>query len=337
MSYRSPRVSSRSKAFALTALLLASTCGAALADPTTIKVATVAWIGYAPFYVAADKGLFEKYGVKVELQDFADPAQIPAALESGSLAGAMYTYDQVITLVANGHDYRVVMPIDYSAGADAIVASNSIKTIADLKGKTVAYPFSTCDNVLVAQALASAGLSEADVNGVDTTPENVAAALASGAAAGSTYEPNVTKILAMQSGGGYHLIYTSATAPGLITDVLYFSKGYIEKNPKIVDGVIKGYLDGMAYMKSHPDDANVIIGKHLSSTVAEVQEQFKGVHNVPVAEMKGYFVPKNDTQSLFTSGKAISEILIKRKQITQAPKTEDTFDKSFVDALVSSN
>ncbi len=82
---------------------------------------------------------------KVELSDFADPALIPAALASGGIQGAMYTYDQVINLVGNGNDYRVVMPIDYSNGSDAIVASKSIKSVADLKGKQVAYPFATCD------------------------------------------------------------------------------------------------------------------------------------------------------------------------------------------------
>jgi NitT/TauT family transport system substrate-binding protein len=301
----------------------------------TVKLATVAWIGYAPFYVAADKDLFAKYGAKVELQDFADPALIPSALESGGVEGAMYTYDQVITLVANGHAYKVVMPIDYSNGADAIVVSKSIKSIADLKGKKFAYPFATCDNLLVVYALKSAGLTEADVEGLDTTPENVPAALVSGAAAGATYEPNITKTIKMEGDYGFHTIFTSQSAPGLITDVLYFSQDFVAKNPKIVDGIIKGYLDGMKFMADHPDEANEIIAKHLASTVDEVKEQTKGVHNVPVSEMAGYFVPRDDAQSLFTSGKMIADILVKRNQIPAAPKIEDTFDNHFVTALAA--
>ena len=72
-------------------------------------MATVDWIGYAPFYIAVEKNMFEKYGVKVALKDFEDPALIPAALQSGGIQGAMYTYDQVINLVANGNAYRVEM------------------------------------------------------------------------------------------------------------------------------------------------------------------------------------------------------------------------------------
>jgi NitT/TauT family transport system substrate-binding protein len=300
-----------------------------------VTLATVAWIGYAPFYIAVEKDMFSKYGIKVDLKDFADPALIPAALQSGGIQGAMYTYDQVINLVANGNAYNVVMPIDYSNGADAIVASKSIKSLADLKGKKVAYPFATCDNLLVAYGLQSVGLSEADVEGLDTTPENVAAALVSGAAAGATYEPNVSKILKLDVGEGYHTLYTSATAPGLITDILYFSNDFIAKNPKAIDGVIKGYLDGLAFLSEHPDEAYVIVAKYFSTSVDDVKEQAKGVYNIPVQEMAGYFTPRDDAKSLFTSGKLISDILIARKQIKAAPKIESTYNPSFVSALVA--
>ncbi len=301
-----------------------------------VTLATVAWIGYAPFYIAVEKNMFDKYGVKVALKDFEDPALIPAALQSGGIQGAMYTYDQVINLVANNNAYRVVMPIDYSNGADAVVALKSVKSMADLKGKKVAYPFATCDNLLVAYGLQQSGLTEADVEGLDTTPENVAAALVGGASAGATYEPNISKILKLDVNGGYHTVYTSASAPGLITDILYFSTDYIAKNPKSVDAVIKGYIDGMAYMKEHPDEAHAIVAKYFSTTVDDVKEQAKGAYNIPVPEMAGYFTPHDDAKSLFTSGKLISDVLIKRGQIKSAPKIEDTYDAKFVAALVAS-
>lgn len=326
---------------------IAVTCAFAFAGMTSfhptaahaeeqVTLATVAWIGYAPFYIAVEKKMFEAHGVKVTLKDFEDPALIPAALQSGGIQGAMYTYDQVINLVANGNPYRVVMPIDYSNGADAVVALKSIKSMADLKGKKVAYPFATCDNLLVAYGLQKAGLTEADIDGLDTTPENVAGALVGGAAAGSTYEPNISKILKLDVNGGYHTIYTSAAAPGLITDILYFSTDYIAKNPKTVDAVIKGYIDGMAFMKAHPDEAYAIVAKYFSTTVDDVKEQAKGAYNIPVPEMAGYFTPHDDAKSLFTSGKLISDVLIKRGQIKSAPKIEDTYDAKFVAALVAS-
>jgi NitT/TauT family transport system substrate-binding protein len=305
----------------------------AVAATPEVHIGTSAWIGYAPFYVAAEKDLFSKYGVKVTLQDFDDPAQIPAALESKGIVGAMYTYDQVITLAANGHAYKVVMPIDYSNGADAILAPNSIKSLSDLKGKTVAYPFATCDNLLVVYALKTAGLTEKDIQGVDTTPENVPAALVAGASAGATYEPNVTKVLALKDNGGFHALYTSRSAPGLIEDVLYFRQDFITENPKLITAIIHGYLDGMTYIHEHPDESNTIVGKHLASTADEVKAQFDGVHNFPLEEMPKSYVDAPNPQSLYVSGRLINEILVGRKQIPKGASIPETLDTSFVTQL----
>ena len=116
------------------------------------------------------------------------------ATAGGSIQASMSTYDQVISSNANGQKFKVVMPVDFSNGADAIVAENSIKTIADLKGKKVAYPFSSIDNLLVVFALNKVGLKETDIQSIDTTPENVPSALLGGAIAGTTYEPTISRL-----------------------------------------------------------------------------------------------------------------------------------------------
>ena len=318
----------------LVALFVASIALAPTARAETrIRLGTVAWIGYAPIYVAVEKNLFAKYGVKVELQDFPDPTLMPSAIKSGALQGSMYTYDLVITAVAKGQSLKVVMPIDYSNGADALVADKSIKSIADLKGKKVAYPFSTCDNLLVVYALEKAGLKESDIQAIDTTPENVAAALTAGAVAGATYEPNITQILKLGGGAKYKVLLDSSAAPGLITDVLFFDAAFIAKDPKSVEGVIRGYLDGLAFLKAKPEEARRIVAKAMGVTPDEVKEQQKGVYNIPLAEMAGYFQKRDDSKSLFKVGAGIGDILSKRGQISAAPRIEDTFDLTFVSAM----
>lgn len=307
------------------------------ATATRVRLGTVAWIGYAPFYVAVAKDLFAKYGVKVELQDFPDPATMPAAVKSGGLQGGMYTYDLVITAVAQDQKLRVVMPIDYSNGADAIVGEKSMTSIADLKGRKVAYPFATCDNLLVVFALEKAGLKESDIQGIDTTPETVAAAMTAGAAAGATYEPNVTQILKLGGGSKYKVLFDSSAAPGLITDVLFFDESFIAKNPKAVDGVIRGYLDGLAFLKAKPEEARRIVAKYISVTADEVKAQQQGVYNIPAAEMAGYFEKRDDSKSLYKVGAGIGAILMHRGQIKTTPPIEDTYDLHFVAALAKKN
>lgn len=299
-----------------------------------LNVGTVVWIGYGPFYVAESLDLFKKYGLKVNLKVFADPAMIPAALAGGSLQGAMVTYDQVIGQVAKGLPQKVVMPIDYSNGGDAIVAAKSITKVADFKGKKIGFnPLSPSD-FLLSYALKSSGLSDKDITPVNMTPEAVPAAMASGQMPiGVTYEPSVSQVLGQGKGEKFHVVYSSKDAPGLIADVLVFDEKYIKSNPKEITGVMKAYLDGMAYMKAKPEESAKIIGKFMGIPAAEVKEQLSGVYNIPLAEMPKAFVKSKDTTSYYASGEIIGTILKNKGQIAAIPATEATMDAQFVNAL----
>lgn len=312
--------------------------GTSQAAEPTMEIGTVPWVGYSPFYVASAKHFFSKYGVHVELKNFSDPTQMPGAIMSGSLAGAMYTYDLIISADSHGLPLKVVMPIDYSNGADALVGDDSITSLAQLKGKKIAYPYATCDDLLVVYALKSVGLKESDIVSIDTTPEDVAAAMQSGGVvAGATYEPSISQILALNGGKKFHLLYTSKAAPGLITDVLFFPDAYIKSHPKNVTAVIKGYLDGLAYMHSHPEESFKYIGKYMGVSASSAKQMYNGAYNIPEKEMPSYFKPHPGSQSLFTVGHLLSKMLQARGQIDNAPKISDTIDSQFVKHLAKAS
>ena len=310
-------------------------CAPASMAAGPIKIGTVVWIGYGPFYVADALDLYKKYGVKVTLQYFTDPALIPPAILGGSVDGGMLTYDQVIGQVAKSMPMKVVMPIDYSNGGDAIVASKDITKVTDFKGKKVAFnPLSPSD-FLLAYALQVNKMSEKDIQPVNMTPEAIPAAMASGSLPiGVTYEPNVSQITALEGGAKFHVVYSSKEAPGLITDVLVFTPAYIKAHPKEITAIIKGYLDGMAYMKSNPDDAAKLIGKAMGVTADEVKDQLSGVYNIPAAEMPKNFIKSKDTTSLYSSGAVIGKILIDNGQIKKTPAIEDTYDDALLKGVL---
>jgi NitT/TauT family transport system substrate-binding protein len=310
---------------------------AALAPAThaqTIKIGTVVWIGYGPYYVAEALDLYKKSGMKVELQVFTDPALIPPAIESGAVAGGMVTYDQVIGVVAKGSTQRVVAPIDYSNGGDAIVATKDVTKVSQFKGKKVGFnPLSPSD-FLLSYALQVNKLTEKDVQVVNMTPEAVPAALASsGVNIGVTYEPSVSQIISMEDGKKFHVVFSSKDAPGLITDVLVFKKEYIKSNPKVVQALIQGYIDGLEYMKKNPDDAYKHIGKFLGISAAEVKEQLAGVYNLQANELGKVFAKSKETTSLYGSGAIIGPILKSKGQISSLPRTEDTYDDSVLKSM----
>lgn len=298
-----------------------------------MKIGTVVWAGYAPFYVADELDLYKAHGLKVELQFFNDPALIPSAMLGSALDGGMLTYDQVVGSVAKGLSHKVVMPIDFSNGGDAIVADKSITSVADFKGKKVGFnPLSPSD-FLLAYALKSNGLSDKDISPINMTPEGIPGAMASGSLPiGVTYEPNVSQILGMP-GDKYHVVYSSKDAPGLITDVLVFDEKVIAKRPLAIKAMLAGYLDGLAYMQAHPDESAKIIGKVLGVSAEEAKEQMSGVYNIPLAEMGANFEQSESTKSFFGSGAVIAQLLKDNGQIPMIPDFADTFDAQFVEAM----
>ncbi|OZB45606.1 MAG: nitrate ABC transporter substrate-binding protein [Thiomonas sp. 15-66-11] len=298
---------------------------------STMNIGTVVWIGYGPFYVAAAKGFFKKYGLDAKLQNFNDPALIPSAIASKAVDGGMLTYDQVIGSDAKGLHLQVVMPIDYSNGADAIVAKTDITKISQFKGQKIGYnPLSPSD-FLLSYALLKNGMGEKDIQSVSMTPEQVPAAMASGGIPiGVTYEPSLSQIVAMGDGKKFHVVFSSKDAPGLITDVLVFNKAYIAEHPKEVKATIQAYLEGLAYMKSDPDDADAIIGKAMGISAKDVKDQMSGVFNIPLTGMVKTFTKSTATTSLYGSGPVIGKVLMGKKQISSVPPIAETFDAKFV-------
>jgi NitT/TauT family transport system substrate-binding protein len=328
------RVPSVFKPLSGVALMLAASTAFA-AGPTSMKLATIVWIGYGPFYVAESLDLYKKYNMKVSLQIFADPALIPAAIASGAVDGGMLTYDQVIGQVATGQSQKVVMPIDYSNGGDAIVADKSVTKLTDFKGKKVGFSPLSPSDFLLSYALKTAGMSEKDIAPVSMTPEAVPAAMASGQMPiGVTYEPNLSQVLSQGGGSKFKVIFSSKNAPGLIADVLVFDDKVIKARPAEITNIMKAYLDGVAYMKAKPDEAAKIIGKAMGVSAKEVKEQLSGVYIIPLAEMPKSFAKSTDTRSYYGSGAIISQLLLAKGQIKSIPATEATFDAKFVNELI---
>ena len=300
---------------------------------TTMKIGLTTWIGYSPFYVADALDLYKKHGLKVTLQTFPDPAALPSAMSGGAVDGALMTYDQVIGAAGQGQLFKVVLPVDYSNGGDAVLAAKPIAKITDLKGKKVAYAPLSPSDFLISYALKANGMSVKDISPVNMTPEAIPAAMASAAVpVGVTYEPNVSQILATGK-GKVQVIYSSKDAPGLIADVLAFDDKKIAKNGKEIQAIVSVYLEALKFMKDKPAEAAKLIGKAVGVSEKEVGEQLSGVYNIPQAEMLKPYAKAKETTSYYTSGAIINEILVKSGQIKKPVDIATTLDDRFVKAI----
>lgn len=301
---------------------------------TPVTLGVVTWIGYGPIYCAVSNGYYKRYGLDVKLVTFSDNSVMAGAVQGGEINATTMTYDQVIAANAHGWKLKVVMPIDYSVGGDAILATAQIHTVKELKGLKVAFMSASPSDFLLGYALAKDGLSERDIQPVNTTPEGVVGIMVGGSApVGVSYEPNVSTIVKSSGGKRFHVLMSSREARGMITDVLVLKDSVIATNPKMVEGLIRGTLDGLAFMTANAGKAAEIIGKTLDISSAEASAQLPNIENPALQALGDVFKKSDSLPSFYASGKIIGEILKREGQIEAPPPTEGTYDATFVRAL----
>jgi NitT/TauT family transport system substrate-binding protein len=129
------------------------------------------------------------------------------------------------------------------------------------------------------------------------------------------------------------VLLSSRDARGMITDVLAFKDSTIQKNPKLVEGLVRGTMEGVAFMQKEPAKAAAIIAKTLGISVSDVQAQLPNIENPPLQHLGDVFDKGAVLPSFYASGRIIGDTLRKQGLIHDLPPTGDTYDASFVAAL----
>ena len=157
-------------------------------------------IGYMPNYgslwsvtTAMEKGYFEEAGIEVTLWEFADGPTIINAMESGTIDMG-YIGHGAHKLCIQGK--AKIFALSHISNGDAVIGGPNVKTLEDLKGKTVGYSAGTSSEDILKNALAKAGLTMDDITAMEMGPENLTTAALSGSLdAVACWSPNSLKVL----------------------------------------------------------------------------------------------------------------------------------------------
>ena len=257
----------------------------------TFKLAYSTWVGYGPLFIARDKGYFQKEGVDVELINVEDPKLRFAALAAGKIDALATTVDTMpLYLKPDAPRYKYLFALDDSKGGDGIVAAKDIKTIADLKGKKVAFGEGTVSQFYLNVLLKEAGLKESDIQAVNMTAGDAGSAFVSGNVdAAVTWEPWLTRGKQAEHG---HLLTDSSTTPGLITDVVLAPEPVIEKRGQEMKAIYRGWVQAVEFVKSNPDEANAIMAKGVGGWLkdpAVFAETLQGIAFYDQAANEAFF------------------------------------------------
>ena len=322
----------RARILAPYALVAGLSASAAQAAGKTMPVtfAVNAWIGFAPLFVASHEHYFGSYPLKyIHMEDGVNTALISSNVDIADLS-----MNEVVSDHVKGFDVKIVMPIDYSNGADAIVTEKKVTTVKELRGLTIPLDTTSYSELLLAYALHQNQLSLRDVKTTNMPASSVPAALLGGhSKAGVTWAPHISLVT---NNPAYHTVFTSAEAPGLITDNLSSRTAFLKAHPDAIPAIIQGFLKGRTYIKEHPKTAFQIVGKELGISPADAEAQYKQVISPSLNEMK-YMMDGQGSYHIIPYSKNIAlveNLMVTQGQITDAQKIKPgvLLDTRFVTA-----
>jgi NitT/TauT family transport system substrate-binding protein len=250
---------------ALAAATLLS-AGTALAQDTKVAIGISGWTGFAPLTLAAQTGLFKKYGLDVSIKKIPQKDR-HLAIASGDIQCAATTVETWVVWNANGVTTTQIFQLDKSYGADGMVVKPGITSIKDLKGKTVAADApGTAPYFGLAWMLAKNGLSIKDVKVVNLSPQAAANAMIAGTDgidAAMTYEPYLGAVRAKPEAG--KIIATTLDYP-MVMDTFGCTPKFLAENPQAAQALANGYFDALAMIKADPKKSFEIMGADVKQS-----------------------------------------------------------------------
>lgn len=262
------------KLFASAAALAVFAVAAPAQSAETIRMLAPTWLGFAPVHVANDLGCFKEEGVEVDYKFEDDRSNVMAAYARGDIEVDMRTAGEHQGRPRDAETPGVIIgTIDESVGGDGVITDDAIKSVADLKGKTVAAEPNIPARLLLQMELKKAGLTLNDLQIKDIATADTAAVFSDDSiAAIATYEPFMSQAVKNSSRPGARVLLSSKDARGIIIDVITARKDDLAANPKKYASFLKCIYKAVDFSKAEPQKYAELAAPHFGLTPADVTE-----------------------------------------------------------------
>ena len=252
------------------AALLAGSISISAAGAEDVTMAFCTWTGYAPMFIAREKGYFEDAGINMNIEIIEDESTYAALLVQGSVQFLATAQDPNIKMFANGAPSRYVLAMDASCGADGLVTTADVKSLDDLKGKTLALDTAASSYYFFLTALEDASsLKEEDITlaEMSDTTEAGLAFMSGQVDAAIMWEPELSE--ALDSVEGAHALVTSADYPETILDSLVVNESYAQEHPEVVEAVAEAWYKAVDFLNENPEEACELMASGFEEVTAE--------------------------------------------------------------------
>jgi len=239
-----------------------------------LRVAYMPNLGSASSLITAiNKGYFNEEGIDIEAVKFSKGPEEIAAMGSGNIDIAQIGHG-AHSLAAKGQ--AMIFNIDDTSLADEVLANKDkgIKTIEDLKGKTIATSLGTSSEIILNLALASKGMTQSDVKIVQMDPSAAVTAMVTGKVdAAAIWSPS-TVVVKEKLGDKCITLATNSD----FKDQMVFpgswitTNDYYKNNQDKLIRFTKAILKAQAYRKDHIKEVADMLAKLIEQDPATIEQ-----------------------------------------------------------------
>lgn len=221
---------------------------------------------YSSVYVAYELGYlkeeFDAIGASYEWNEFDSGPLVNEAVAAGEADMGFMADLPAIISKSTGQNIEVVSNVAYGEKGLAVLvgADSKIKSVADLKGKKVAYATGSYAQHLLALLLDKEGLKLDDVQSVNLGAADQPGALANGEVdAIVIWEQYISQL----TSDGTAKVLADGTGIKKGNMITYFVTGYAKEHPLVVQAYIKALNRADDLIKSDPEKAAEAIAKNF--------------------------------------------------------------------------
>ena len=274
----------------------------------TVRMALNVWAGWAPVILANNGFAAAKQWkapggktFKLELVLIDDPIAMRDAYASGKVHLGWATLDMVPLFVEQLRKDSRTMPrvyqqIDWSNGGDGIVCRENVKSVSDLRGKTVVLAQNSPSHFFLLNTLISGGVQPSEVDAKFTQDAFQAAAAFNAdrkIACAVSWAPDIYNLAEAK---GNRMLVNTQTANKLIADVWFARADFAKDNAAIIEGLVRGIFEAMEALKSQDAKAQVskLMATGYSIPETDALSMLGDAHATNYAENREFFMNQNN-------------------------------------------
>ena len=265
------------KFFLFSSLLFLSPSSIAAADRITAVYTSIA-AAYAPFWVAKDKGIFDKYNLDTRLVYMRGTVPTTAALANSDIEFVQSGAAPFINYAARGGDVVLLGCLANKVIDYVFIAHPSISRIEQLRGKTIGISRPGDQTYYyVRDILKHYGISLKDVRLVQTglQPERVAALRQGFVVASILNRPN--NLVLEQEGYKRLLDIEDLKIPAGVR-CLITTRKLVKSRPALAENFVMAWLESLRFIFNQKKETKQIISKYtLNSDDVQLEEAWRSL------------------------------------------------------------